>query len=255
MEIYMKGNRGLAFRLSAVCTLFIVATAILTGCASYKQQVTPIRLPAAYGSAQRVSDMDIAAKAYNDAKAAESAFGFDIRGAGVLPVEIVFDNKGNQSFEIISGQTFLEDDQNNLWPILDSKLAYDRIAKKTELGKVAPKAAEKGALVGIAGAVIGGAIGIVTGQNVGEAVLMGAVIGTAAGATAGGIQGYADTRDVERKIGDDLKTRTLENKPIPAKEISYGFLFFPGESAKPKGLRLKLKEKESGTVHTLIFGL
>ena len=246
-------NRKLKF--IALMALVVYVAIFMAGCASYKQQAMPVKMPSAYQNNQRLGDAEIAAKDYNDAEEASATFGFDIRGAGVLPVQVVFDNKGSQVYEIVAGQTFLVDEKGNMWPILESSVAYDRISKKTELGKIAPEATKKGVLSGIAGAMIGAAIGIVTGTNVGDAALKGAAVGAAAGATAGGIQGYADTRDVDRKISEDLQKRTLENKEIVANGISYGFLFFPGESGKPTALRLKLKEKATGTIQALNFSL
>jgi hypothetical protein len=224
----------------------------LAACQSYQRQVVPFKMPAAYPNATEAAGMTIAAKAYNEKSEAESAFGFDIVGAGVLPIQVIFDNKGTHRVEIVPDQTLMVDDQNNLWPILESKLAYDRIEKKTQLGKVAPEAAKYGALSGIAGAMIGAAIGIVSGKNVGQAAAMGAAVGAAAGATMGGTKGLMDT-DVHGQIREDLQKRTLENRAVNPHDIAHGFLFFPGESAKPAELRLRLKEKDTGIEHALIL--
>ncbi len=153
----------------AVIPLLIAVLAVLwlAGCTSYEQRVVPFKMPAAYPNATTVADATIAAKAYDSDTEAEAAFGFDIRGAGILPVQVIFDNTGNHPLEILSDKTLLLDTENNLWPVLDERMAYDRLSKKTELGKVAPEAAKGGLLAGAAGAVIGAAIGIVTGHNVG----------------------------------------------------------------------------------------
>jgi hypothetical protein len=135
----------------------------LAGCESHKQQVVPFKLPAAYPNITNVADAQIAAQAYDDPQQTQEAFGFDIRGAVVLPVKVVFDNTGTHTLEIVTEQTFLADSDNNLWPILDQNMAYDRISKKTELGKVVPEAAKGALLAGAAGAIIGAAVGIVTG--------------------------------------------------------------------------------------------
>jgi hypothetical protein len=95
-------------------------------------------MPAAYPNVTDAAGAAIASKSFDDKGEAEAVFGFDIRGSGVLPVQVIFDNKGVHPIEIVSKQTFLVDVDNNLWPILDSGLAYDRIEKKTELGKIAP---------------------------------------------------------------------------------------------------------------------
>ena len=237
--------------ISIVLVCFIVVA--FAACQSYQRQVVPFKMPAAYPNATGAAGAIIASKSY-DSQEAQAVFGFDIVGAGVVPVQVLFDNKGEHPIEIIPDQTFLTDSDDNLWPILESSLAYDRIAKKTELGRVAPEATKFGALTGIAGAMIGAAIGVVTGTNVGEATLSGAALGAAAGATMGGAKGLLES-DVKEKIREDLQKRSLENKTINPGDLAYSFVFFPGESVKPVGLRLKLKEKDTGAFHTLIMKL
>ncbi len=239
-------------KIFSVFLIFFVVVAF-TACQSYQRQVVPFKLPAAYPNATGVAGAIIASKSY-DHQEAQSMFGFDIVGAGVMPVQVLIDNKGGHPIEIVPDQTFLADSENNLWPILESSLAYDRIAKKTELGRVAPEATKYGALTGIAGAMIGAAIGVVAGSNVGDAALKGAALGAAAGATMGGAKGLLDS-DVKEKIREDLQKRSLENKTINPNDLAYSFIFFPGESAKPVELRLKLKEKDTGTFHTIIMKL
>ena len=163
-----------------------------------------------------------------------AAFGFDIRGAGILPVQVIFDNTGNHPLEILSDKTLLVDEENNLWPILDERMAYDRLSKKTELGKVAPEAAKGGLLAGAAGAVIGAAIGIVTGRNVAAAAGKGAAVGAAAGITMGGAKGLSDS-DVQYQIQEDLQKRTLERRAVAPHEVAHGFIFFPGEAKEAEG--------------------
>ncbi|HOE17492.1 MAG TPA: hypothetical protein PLX02_07890 [Syntrophorhabdaceae bacterium] len=237
--------------ISIVFLCFIVVA--FAACQSYQRQVVPFKMPAAYPNATGAAGAIIASKTF-DSQEAKGVFGFDIVDAGVIPVQVLFDNKGNHQIEIIPDQTFLTDSDDNLWPILESSLAYDRIAKKTELGRVAPEATKFGALAGIAGAMIGAAIGVVTGTNVGEAVLSGAAVGGAAGATMGGAKGLLEP-DVKEKIRHDLQKRSLENKTINPGDLAYSFIFFPGESAKPVELRLKLKEKDTGAFHTVIMKL
>ena len=232
--------------------LLLVFIISLTGCARYERKVVPFKMPSAYPNATEVSGGVIAARAYDNVEEAKSAFGFDIRGAGILPVQIIFDNKGGHPLEIVSKQTFLMDIGNNLWPIMDANLAYDRIQKKTELGKVAPEGGKAGLLAGTAGAIIGAAIGIVSGHNVGDAAMKGAAVGAAAGLVGGGAKGLAD-EDVQGQIREDLQTRTLENRAIRPGEIAHGFIFFPGESKNAKELRIQVKEADTGRLYPLIM--
>ncbi len=243
----MKENKS-TLRFLAITLL----TAALTACTSYERQVVPFKLPSAYPNAVEAADAVIAAKSYDDKDEAGKAFGFDIRGAGILPVQVIFDNKGSHSLEIVPSQTFMVDEGDNLWPILEASLAYDRIAKKTELGKVLPEGGKAGLLAGAAGGIIGAAIGIVTGTNVGNAASKGAVVGAAAGLTMGGAQGLSDD-EVRYQIRDDLKARSLEKRAVKPQELAHGFIFFPGEAKKSKELRLQLKATDTGKIYTLIL--
>lgn len=222
----------------------------LASCARYERKVVPFKLPPAYPNAVNAAGADVAAKAYSDKKEAGEAFGFDIIGAGILPVQVIFDNKGSHAIEIVPASTFLVDTDSNLWPILDAGLAYDRIEKKTELGEIAPEGIKSGLLAGTAGAIIGAAVGIVTGENVGDAAMKGAAVGAAAGSTIGGTKGLAD-RSVQRKIREDLQTRSLEWRGIRPGEVAHGFIFFPGESKQASELRLTIREVDTGAVHLL----
>ncbi len=241
-------------RNTFLLTAVLIAIFAILSCESYKQKVTPIKLPAAYPNSTSVADAQIAAQAYNNEKEAKEAFDFNIRKAGLLPVRVIFDNKGNQPLEIVSSQTFLVDSANNLWPILDQSIAYDRLAKSTEWGKIAPEASKSAFLGGAAGAVIGAAVGIVTGQNVGSALGKGAAVGAAAGLTYGGVKGLTD-QDVHSKIRHDLETQSLKQKNIPPHEVSYGFIFFPGEAKDAKELRLKIRNIATGQVYSAFLTL
>jgi hypothetical protein len=250
----MKGNSGMRQKgRSFVVTIVIVClVTVLVSCARYERKVVPFKMPQAYENATDVAGAVIAAKSYDDPKEAQEAFGFNIIDAGITPVQVIFDNKGGHEIEVIPQSTFLVDVDNNLWPIIDARLAYDRIAKKTDLGEVVPGAAKPGLLAGTAGAIIGAAIGIVTGTNVGDAAMKGAAVGAAAGLTMGGAKGWSDPT-VRNEIREDLQTRSLQQRAVHSKEIAHGFIFFPGESKKAKELRLSIKEVDTGNLHSIIM--
>jgi hypothetical protein len=239
-------------RLLSVLVLCCVTGSLLAGCSAYKQQVVPFKMPSAYPNATEVAGATIAAKAYDDSQEAQNAFGFDIRGAGVFPIQVIFDNRGPHPLEIAPDQTFLVDEQGNLWPVLDSGLVYNRVAKKSEMGKVLPEAGKGSLWGGAAGAVLGAAIGIVTGTNVGSAVGKGAAAGAAMGATIGGVKGASD-RDPQTQIREDLERRSLESRPVRPYEIAHGFIFFPGESGRSKELRIRLREMDTKQSHAVIM--
>jgi hypothetical protein len=206
-------------------------------------------MPESSPSAVSFDGAIIAARIFTESEAQE-AFGFDIMSAGIFPVQVSFDNKSEHSIKIITDQTFLVDEESNVWPILDQTMAYDRLVKNTELGKVAPGAVKAALLLGAAGAAIGAAVGIVTATSVSVAVGKGAAIGAAAGLTVGGARGM-DNTDVKYKIKEDLQSRSLQFRAINKGELAYGLIFYPGEIIKPaKVLRLQLRASETGQIAT-----
>ncbi len=242
--------------LSRIRIISILLTFLfLVACATaYKAQPLPFRAPSSYANAVAVAGSTVAAEAFSDPRKAQEAFGFDVRGAGLLPVQVVFDNAGPHTFKINPGQSFLEDDQGNLWPILDDKTAYDRTTRYAQTKQIFKGGAYSGLLGAAAGAVIGTAIGIVAGGGVGEALGKGAALGAAGGAVIGGAQGYSQADDARRTIVSDLNRKSLENKPI-SKGLAYGFLFFPGEAQSARELRLQLMEVDTGKAYVVRLNL
>lgn len=218
----------------------------------YQAQPLPFKAPSAYPNAQNIAGAAVGAKAYADADEAKETFGFDIRSAGMLPVQVVFDNQGTHPLEVNSSQTFLEDNEGNLWPVLASNIAYERATKYAQTKEIFKEGAYHGFLGAIAGATIGAAIGIVTGQDVGKMTGKGATIGGAGGAVIGGAKGY-DAKEAQNKIIDDLKQKSLQSKPIEPNNLAYGIIFFPGEAKSVKRLRMQIVEKDTGTAHVLIM--
>jgi hypothetical protein len=86
--------------------LLITLTTCLSACQSYQRQVMPVKMPSSYPNATEVAGATIAAKIYDDKNEAEAFYGFDIIGTGVIPLQLIFDNKGIHSITIISSQTF-----------------------------------------------------------------------------------------------------------------------------------------------------
>jgi hypothetical protein len=224
------------------------------GCSPYSQQVVPFKMPTGYPNMTQVAGIQIGARALSDPNEAQTVFGFDIRGAGLFPVQMVLDHRGTSPVEINPAQTFLLDYQNNLWPVLEKRLAYDRVTKHSELAGIGAGAAKHGLLGAAAGALIGAAIGIVTKGGIGEAAGMGAAVGAAAGATMGGAAAYGSDK-AGQDISSDLRNKSLDNRPIRPLEIAHGFIFFPGEASSAKELRIQFIERGSGRIFNLSLPL
>jgi len=232
-----------------------LSIAFVTACATaYKAKPLPFRAAESYPNATEIAGAWVGAQGYVDKDQANKAFGFDVRGAGMLPVQVVFDNRGDHPIKINPSQTFLEDEEGNLWPILGRDIAYDRATKYAQSKQIVSEGAYHGVLGAAAGAIIGAAVGIVTGSNVGGALGKGAVLGGAAGATIGGTKGYA-SGEARKEIVNDLREKTLQNLPVQPKTIAHGFLFFPGEASSANNLRLQLTEEDTGKVHVLNMSL
>lgn len=236
--------------MSARITLRIMLAVLVlcAGCTTYKAGPVPFKSPEALPNATRVAGAIVAARAFAEPDEAKEAFGFDIRGAGMLPVQVVFDHQGDHPLEINIAQTFLEDRQGNLWPLLDRDTAYDRASNYAETRKTFKEGAYHGFLGAAAGAVIGAAVGIVGGENVAETAGKGAAVGAAAGAVLGGAKGYG-SGEARHTVIHDLNKKTLENRAIEPMNLTYGFLFFPGEAGSARQLRLQLREMDTGVVY------
>lgn len=242
------------YRYKAILTVIIVIVWLTACSTAYKATPTSFRMPSAYPNETDMAGAEVAARAFNNKDEAKATFGFDIRGANILPVEVVFNNIGPHPLEIVASQTFLEDTKDNMWPILSIKHSNERATKYAVANKMIKEGAYHGFWGAATGAIVGAAIGIVSGENVGSAVGKGAAVGAAAGAVYGGAKANV-TDDAEQNIIDDFRDKSLRNREIAPGMISYGFLFFPGEAGDAKQLRLQLKEKDTGKTHVANFKL
>ena len=238
----------------AVCALLSSLLIVGCGAGAYKNQEVPFRPPAAYTSMKVVAGAQIAAQSYSDAAAAKKTFGFDIREAGLLPVQVIIDNAGEESIEINPEQTFLIDATGNYWNLLDNRTAYNRVSESTEFGNVTKDSGNKAFWGALGGAVVGAAIAVVAGDNVAEGMGEGALIGGAAGAVIGGAESL-NSPESEYRISSDLGVKNLDNKPIRPGELGRGFLFFPGEAPSASQLRLQVVTPRTGRLYTLILDL
>jgi hypothetical protein len=233
-----------------IASICLLSTLLWLGCSTYKSTVTPFKLPEAYANVQRVADTYIGARAWDQTEEARTAFGFDIIGAGLLPVQVSFDNRGTQTLIIVPTQTFLINQRQEIFPVLSDTQAYDRIAKGVQL-KEGVKGLAQGALLGAAtGALIGAAVGVASGGRAGEYAMRGATTGAIGGGILGGLGGAGDTQ-VPRTINEDLTHHDLKNLPIKPGELAYGLILFPREAGQPQTLRLQIQDQTTGQVYTL----
>jgi len=227
---------------------------LLIGCTGYQSREVAFRYPSAYANHQNVAGALVGAEGYADPAKAEKAFGFDIRKAGLLPVQVVIDNANGPKLQVDPQQTFLIDPDGGMWNLLDARTAAERVASSSEGGRVAKGAGRSGMYGAAGGALIGAAIGILTGDHVAESTLKGTAVGAAGGAVVGGSQALSGNQGT-RQIARDLANKELENRSIEPGQLGRGFLFFPGEAPGAASLRLQLVNTATGDRYTLLLPL
>ncbi len=225
-----------------ILILFFFAT-----CSRYNYTVTPFKLPeAAKNKVIFFNNIYVSAKIIKDSK----KVGFDIKGAKVLPVMLGIDNKGDKPATILPSQCFIIDYNNNAWPILKTEQLAERVKNKVIVGQTVSGAKNPAILGALLGAVGGFAVAIATDKSVGESVGKGAAIGAAAGAVYGAAEKYPQ---VKNKISEDLENKSIDLKTILPNQLSYGFLYFPGEIKSIKELRIALQVGNKIEVKTIHF--
>lgn len=239
--------------MSPLRRVLLVASvsSLLFGCATaYQGKPLPFRHPDAYANTVEAAGAKVAAQAYSEKKAAAETFGFDVIGAGMLPVMVVIDNQGGAALTIATEQTFLEDAAGNLWPVLGRKEARERAGRFSKTGEIFKEGAYAGFLGAAAGGLVGAAVGIVTGENVGSAAGKGAAVGAAAGSVLGGVKGYSQN-EAGRDIESDMRAKSIESVAIEPGTLAHGLLFFPAEAGAARSLRLQMRDTVSGRAHTV----
>ncbi len=239
--------RGASRRFVSFLALFLSAL-LLTACSSYGERVAPVPLPESRADAVDVDGAKLIAQAYVDPDQAKAALGFDARGAGLLPVRFVVDNKSGKTVSVDPSQTFLVDNQGNAWPLLTSDQAYQRVKSNVSVGSTLSGGAKSSVLLGAAGAVAGFAVGVLTGQNIAETAGKGAVAGASVGAIAGGAKANQELGD---RIRGDLARESLQNQRIGNGQLAYGYLFFPGKDEAKSAKMLRLAVQVGGRMHVV----
>lgn len=212
---------------------------VLASCSRYSNRVSPVPLPALESDHVNVEGVLLVARSYVNEDIAEEAFGFDIRGAGLLPIKVVIENQSSESVQLLGKQTFLLDKKGQAWPLLTATQANTRISSQIQVLETALGTGTSTVLMGAAGAIAGLAIGVLTGDNLGEAAMKGAVLGGASGVIYGAA---SQNSKAGQNIAYDVSKKSFNNQPISAGALAHGYLFFPGldEAQSTQILRLSL---------------
>jgi hypothetical protein len=232
-------------KMSSRIVSILTIAALISSCTFYESRQVSFRPPDQYANNQFVAGANIAAESYGQSARAKEVFGFDIRGAGLMPVQVVIDNRGGSRLELVPDQTFLVDSAGNYWNLLDRRTAYQRVEKSSEFGTIAKGAGRTAFLGAAAGALVGLAIGVLGRGNVAEDIGRGAVVGAAGGAIAGGAEA-GSSGDSGRQIARDLANKELVNRVVEPGTMAHGFLFFPGEAPDGGQLKIQLRDVDTG---------
>src|SRR5918992_4402356 len=140
-------------------SVLFLAIMALSACATYGERVAPVPLPGVQAGHIDIQGAKMPAKAFADDREAHKALGFDIRGAGLLPVRLVIDNQNPGAVSVAPDQTFLIDTEGQAWPLLTAEQAYQRVRSHVELGETAKSTGKPAVLLGTAGGPGGAARG------------------------------------------------------------------------------------------------
>jgi outer membrane lipoprotein SlyB len=231
-------------RFTIIAFLFCL---MLTMACSKAFVAKPVRfkMPSVYGNAVSIDKTIAAAEVFNKPRQDKKTFGFDIHGAGMLPVQVVFKNTGYTDYQVVVDQTFLEENNGNMWEVLTGDIAKARATQHAQDKKAIKEAGKKGMIAAAIGAITGAIIGTVTGDKIGKTAGTGAAVGAGTGAVYGAVKAL-EKDDEEKKSLKSFNETLIEHKIIRAGCITRGFLFFPGEAKRPKYLWLTLKDSFDG---------
>ncbi|MDR1297128.1 MAG: hypothetical protein LBO05_07110 [Deltaproteobacteria bacterium] len=216
--------------------VFACFSLIMGACAPrYEFKAIPMRPLDNYPNKTQFTDGRVGAMAFfNDAQVTKT-FGFNLKKAGVIPVQVTLQNDQAQGGLTLNKATMLDAD-GLLWEVLPSNVVYQRINEHTSGGLSGEQGLRRTALWGLAGGILGAAVGVATGTSVGEAAGKGAAVGAALG-TVSAI-GQNSVGDSEEEIVRDFSSRSLDHATVDAGELANGMLYFPSEAGKPVRLNL-----------------
>jgi hypothetical protein len=249
--LFQSARQGKPATAALALPLLACAALLLASCATYEYRAVPVRPISSYPGQASVGGAQIGALAFYDSRVLADNFGFDLKKAGVVPVQVMISNHSGSTVTVLEGAR-MEDVNGNQWELLPSEIVFHRINDYTE-GSLDGRAGVRRTLTwGLAGAIVGAAVGAVGGTNIGEAAAKGAAVGGAAGA-ASSLMGAGTEQDTSEDVVRDFSARTMEHRSVqPGTEVS-GLLYFPAEAAQPRRLILPLSA--GGYSHTATLNL
>ena len=175
--------------------------------------------------------------------------GFDYSGTKLMPVLLVFKNKGpGQPQALLEDVRGLGSDSDFLVYSTDEAVQLAVSSKGFNNGV---KAALQGAGVGGAiGAGLGALVGLVISRNP-NAIWQGAIIGGAMGSMTGAASSLPQAKqELRRALQTDLESHAWHEDPIPSDTIRLGYLFLPA-SQGIRSVRITVRSESGDAVYTL----
>jgi hypothetical protein len=211
----------------------------VTACAPrYEFKAIPMRPIDNYANSTRFQDGRAGAMAFFESRDVTKVFGFDLKRAGVIPVQVTLQNDAQDGGLTLASATILDSD-SLLWTVLPSDVVYQRIDEHTSGGLSGEQGVRRSLLWGLAGGIIGAAVGVATGSSVAEGAGKGAAVGVALG-TVSSI-GQNSVSGSEGDIVRDFSSRSLDHATVAAGESANGMLYFPAEASRPVSLNLTMR--------------
>lgn len=207
-----------SFLIGSVSALFLIASCA----APLRTNTAAFKIPASYQDYKEIDDLDIALVPIDTIDRSNEIFGTDMKAAGILPIQVIIQNKGNKEFEIKSNQIYgITSDQEYTAAYSLNKAAEH--VRSSSIGTTAVSGAVAGALVGaVVGAGIGAGIGY-AGGNTNRGAQSGAMIGGATGAASGAGAGLSDQFTVQFK--KELASLAFGDRVIYPGDLIQGFVY------------------------------
>ncbi|MDR2368542.1 MAG: hypothetical protein LBF58_10645 [Deltaproteobacteria bacterium] len=228
-------------KLKSLPIILLLSIMLATAACAPRYEFKPIPVRSLEGFGNRIDFGAglVGAHAIYDPKELTRFFGFDLKKAGVVPVQIAVKNNQPQATLALTKATLL-DAEGLLWEVLPPSVVVRRINEHTSGGLSGEQGARRTLLWGLAGGILGATIGVVSGSSVGEAAAKGAAVGGAVGATSSIVQASSETSDAG-DIQKDFATRDMDHATVSPGDTANGLLYFPSEISQPKRLNLTFR--------------
>lgn len=234
--------------------LFFVLTFLLTVIPVYGDTLevsdVPFMLPENMRGHQDYEGLVVAVVPIATSEHSNRIFGFDMKEAGVLPVQVVMHNTGTKSFVITARQFFGITYEGTYHSALSAGAVGYRIKDVSVGSNVATQATVQGFWGAALGAGVGAGVGLLTG-DLGSGAATGAIIGGGAGVLSGVGDGLSD--DWTEKYKQQLAGQTLGNSDLHPGDIRSGFIYLPSKGYCK--LRVKLFNVTANRMKEMFFPL